>query len=159
MRITVHLDAFDHAAPATYAILWLDKSARRWSREGHAGIDFPSWGTLLFDHGRTSVMTQDGMRSLCMLDGLDLSEPEGPFEGESGIVSCVQDQIGSCVDSGLDSQLDSQLDSRLDSRVDSPTGPRIDGHLDSPAHGQWHVQWVDPNDPVAESSVFADDEI
>lgn len=127
MRITVHLDAFDHAAPATYAILWLDKAARRWSREGHAGIDFPSWGTLLLDRGRTGVMTQDGMQSLCMLDGLDLSEPEGPFEGESGTVSCM--------------------------------GDGVEAPANSPEHGQWHVQWVDPNDPVAESSVFADDEI
>jgi hypothetical protein len=136
MRITVHLDAFDHAAPATYAILWLDKAARRWSREGHAGIDFPAWGTLVLDHGRTSVMTQDGMQSLCMLDGLDLSEADGPFEGETGIVSCIPDGM-SCLSDGVDG-----------------IGPRVD----SPEHGQWHVQWVDPNDPVAESSVFADDE-
>jgi hypothetical protein len=123
MRITVHLDAFDHAAPATYAILWLDKSARRWSREGHAGIDFPSWGTLVYEHGKTDVMAQDGIHPLCVLDGLDLSESVGPFEGETGAVSCEPSRV------------------------------------DAPAHGQWHVQWVDPDDPVAESSVFADDEM
>ena len=45
MRITLHLDTFD-TDPFAYAILWLDDQTLKWSREGHAGLALPEWGTL-----------------------------------------------------------------------------------------------------------------
>ena len=84
MRITVHLDTFDHADPSTYAILWLDKDTRQWSREGHAVIELPDWGVLECTREATKVLPPAGHRVLCVLDGLDLVSTIGPFEGESG---------------------------------------------------------------------------
>lgn len=86
MRITVHLDAFDCADPATYAILWLDKDTRKWSREGHAGMNLPEWGALEYADGSTRIMSAGHPHPLCVLDGLDLGSAAGPFEGETGDV-------------------------------------------------------------------------
>lgn len=84
MRITIHLDTFDCADPAVYAILWLDRDALKWSREGHAGIAIPPWGRL--DHASTGtrIVASAENHALCVLDGLDLATASGPFEGESG---------------------------------------------------------------------------
>jgi hypothetical protein len=84
MRITVHLDTFDYPDPSVYAILWLDTQARKWSREGHAVIDVPEWGVLTPHRPGTRVAGPHGGRTLCELEGLDLCDPDGPFEGESG---------------------------------------------------------------------------
>jgi hypothetical protein len=84
MRITVHLDTFECPDPAVYAILWLDREARRWSREGHAVINVPPWGALSYSNGSTRVYDAAGTHPFCELSGLDLASPEGPFEGESG---------------------------------------------------------------------------
>jgi hypothetical protein len=35
MRVTVKLDAFDHAGVDAFAVLWLDRESGRWSREAH----------------------------------------------------------------------------------------------------------------------------
>ncbi|WDD91525.1 DUF3564 domain-containing protein [Burkholderia sp. FERM BP-3421] len=84
MRITVHLDAFDRH-PNTYAILWFDKSHHRWSREGHAGLSLPAGGLLACVHGATRLAAQPGGEFDCVLEGLDLTHVDGPFEGETGI--------------------------------------------------------------------------
>jgi hypothetical protein len=84
MRITVHIDTFDYPDPSVYAILWLDTQAHKWSREGHAAIALPEWGMLVPHGPNTRVAGPHGGRALCDLEGLDLSNPHGPFEGESG---------------------------------------------------------------------------
>jgi hypothetical protein len=84
MRITIHLDTFDCADPAVYAILWLDSDALKWSREGHAAIDIPVWGRLEQMNSGTRVVAPDNNRAACVLDGLDVVAANGPFEGESG---------------------------------------------------------------------------
>ncbi|ACD20646.1 DUF3564 domain-containing protein [Paraburkholderia phytofirmans] len=84
MRLTVHLDTFDRAHPMAFAILWLDKDTRQWSREGHQGLDLPEWGMLHVDCGNTLVCGPDGSAPVCVLEGLDLNDAEGPFEGETG---------------------------------------------------------------------------
>ncbi|SEK13683.1 DUF3564 domain-containing protein [Paraburkholderia diazotrophica] len=84
MRITIHLDTFECPDPAVYAILWLDRETRKWSREGHAVIDVPQWGTLISSKGSTRVYDAAGVHPFCELSGLDLTSPDGPFEGESG---------------------------------------------------------------------------
>jgi hypothetical protein len=83
MRITVHLDTFE-CADAAYAILWLDRETCKWSREGHAVIDLPEWGTLVYSKGSTRVHGVAVDRAICELSGLDLTSSIGPFEGESG---------------------------------------------------------------------------
>jgi uncharacterized protein DUF3564 len=84
MRITVHLDTFHCAVPSAYAILWLDLEARKWSREGHAGVELPEWGTLESAGTDTRITGQHAPQALCVLEGLDLSRRHAPFEGESG---------------------------------------------------------------------------
>ncbi|MBN3759739.1 DUF3564 family protein [Burkholderia sp. Ac-20365] len=86
MRITLHLDTFECAEPSVYAILWLDRDARKWSREGHAVIDLPEWGTLALSHECTRVLDATDGDARCELQGLDLLAVDGPFEGESGRV-------------------------------------------------------------------------
>jgi uncharacterized protein DUF3564 len=85
MRITVRLDAFNCADPSVYAILWLDVQTRKWSREGHAGIDLPEWGTLEPVGPNTRIDASHPAHALCVLKGLNLSSRCGPFEGESGL--------------------------------------------------------------------------
>lgn len=86
MRITIHLDTFDSTDPAVYAILWLDNEARKWSREGHAGMHLPEWGNLATTDGTTRIADPATERVLCELEGLDLGAANGPFEGETGRV-------------------------------------------------------------------------
>jgi hypothetical protein len=84
MRITVHLDTFDGPDPSVYAILWLDREARKWSREGHAGIDLPEWGEFEASGADTRIDGQHTGHALCVLEKLDLSNFGRPYEGESG---------------------------------------------------------------------------
>ncbi len=84
MRLTVHVDSFDNVDPSAYAILWLDAGTRRWSREGHFGLDLPEWGTWTVEQDGTLIRSPHDTRSLCVLDGLDMNRPGGPFEGETG---------------------------------------------------------------------------
>jgi hypothetical protein len=86
MRITLHLDSFECADSSAYAILWLDKQACKWSREGHASMNLPGWGTLEYTQGDTRIMSPEHEQVLCMLEGLDLGASTGPFEGEEGTV-------------------------------------------------------------------------
>jgi hypothetical protein len=84
MRITIHIDELNHPDPSAYAILWLDTQEHKWSREGHAVIDLPDWGMLVPHASNAGVTGPQGGRTLCELEGLDLSSRYGPFEGESG---------------------------------------------------------------------------
>ncbi|MEM5297417.1 DUF3564 domain-containing protein [Burkholderia sp. JPY481] len=91
MRLTVHLDTFDRVNPMAFAILWLDKDTRRWSREGHFALDLPEWGALHVDCGNTLVCAPHGTAPVCVLEGLDLNQLDGPFEGEIGRVQWCAD--------------------------------------------------------------------
>ncbi|WP_233858120.1 DUF3564 domain-containing protein [Paraburkholderia sp. HD33-4] len=86
MRLTVHLDTFDRVNPMAFAILWLDKDTRQWSREGHFGLELPEWGALHVDCGNTLVCAPHSSAPVCVLEGLDLNQVDGPFEGEVGRV-------------------------------------------------------------------------
>jgi hypothetical protein len=97
MRITVHLDMFAHSAPATYAILWLDRDAGKWSREGHAGLALPAWGPLALTPGRTAIGTPGGSAPCCVLEGLDLTATDGPYEGETGVALWLRDSLAAPV--------------------------------------------------------------
>ncbi|NVI06631.1 DUF3564 domain-containing protein [Paraburkholderia youngii] len=91
MRLTVHLDTFDRVNPMAFAILWLDKDTRQWSREGHFGLELPEWGALHVDCGDTLVCAPHSTVPVCVLEGLDLNQLDGPFEGEVGRVQwCVE---------------------------------------------------------------------
>ncbi|PFH20644.1 DUF3564 family protein [Burkholderia sp. JKS000303] len=91
MRITLHLDTFACDNPSAYAILWIDTAMRRWSREGHAGMDLPVWGTLVREGGATLMTGPDDAGALCWLDDFDLDAPSGPFEGQAGIARWLRD--------------------------------------------------------------------
>lgn len=84
MRITVHLSTFERLNPCAYAILWLDRERRQWSRESHFGLDLPAWGVLETHGGATQICAQRGSAPLLSLEGLDLEDGDGPFEGETG---------------------------------------------------------------------------
>ncbi len=84
MRITVHLDTFDRIDPCAYAILWLDKESRKWSREGHAILNLPEWGKWMAVSAGSSICGPHDAQPLCLLEGLVLDVRPGPFEGEAG---------------------------------------------------------------------------
>lgn len=84
MRITVHLSTFDRLNPCAYAILWLDREHKQWSRESHFGLNLPVWGALETGPKTTQICAQRGSAPLFILDGLDLESGSGPFEGETG---------------------------------------------------------------------------
>lgn len=88
MRITVHLSTFDRLNPCAYAILWLDRERRQWSRESHFGLNLPAWGVLETASGMTQICAQQGGAPLFLLEGLDLESDTGPFEGETGAAQC-----------------------------------------------------------------------
>jgi hypothetical protein len=94
MRVTLHLDTFDQLAPGAYAIVWIDKEAGKWSREGHAGVELPEWGRCRSTQGTTCLVAGSGGADLCTLEGLDLIAREGPFEGEHGSVQWHGDVRG-----------------------------------------------------------------
>jgi hypothetical protein len=86
MRITVKLDGFEGAESAAYAILWLDKESRRWSREGHQSVEVPDWGNLRGSADGTVICCQKGEATYCVLEQLDVEAPDGPCEGLQGRV-------------------------------------------------------------------------
>jgi len=86
MRVTLHLDSFNQLDASAYAIVWIDKEAGKWSREGHAGVQLPDWGRCLPVPGGTRLVAGEDCGDICTLEGLELSTPEGPFEGEEGYV-------------------------------------------------------------------------
>lgn len=87
MRITVHLDSFDHLDPTAYAIVWLDKSTGKWSREGHCAVALPPWGRFDVVEGNTRLSDATERHTVCMLEGLRFSADTAPFEGEEGAAS------------------------------------------------------------------------
>ncbi|MEM5383135.1 DUF3564 family protein [Paraburkholderia phymatum] len=66
------------------ASLWLDNEAQKWSREGHAGLRLPDWGTLQVDARGTLIRGPHDALHLFILEDLAMNAPNGPFEGESG---------------------------------------------------------------------------
>ena len=82
MRVTVHLDSFDRLDPSAYAIVWIDTESQKWSREGHAGVSVPEWGRYRCTPGGTVLLAGENLRDVCLLEGLYLAAPDGPFEGE-----------------------------------------------------------------------------
>lgn len=84
MRITIHLSTFDEINPCAYAIVWIDRDARRWSRESHFGLDLPTWGVVESQPGSTRLCRARDGEAICELTGFDLENDEGPFEGETG---------------------------------------------------------------------------
>jgi len=84
MRITIHLSTFEETNPCAYAIVWIDRDARRWSRESHFGLDLPTWGVVHARPGATLLCDPHDGSALCELDGLELESQGGPFEGEAG---------------------------------------------------------------------------
>ncbi|MPW08436.1 DUF3564 family protein [Paraburkholderia sp. CNPSo 3155] len=84
MRLTVHLDTFDRIHPMAFAILWLDRVTRQWSREGHFGLELPESGSLQIDCGNTLVCARHSMVPMCVLEGLDLNDANDPVEGKVG---------------------------------------------------------------------------
>lgn len=91
MRVTVHLDSFDRINPSAYAIVWFDKAAGKWSREGHAGITLPEWGHFDCANGSTQMSVASDAPPLCVLEGLDFGAVSGPFEGEEGRTDWLAD--------------------------------------------------------------------
>lgn len=83
MRITLHLDTFDKD-PCAYAILWVDDEQLKWSREAHVGLPLPEWGIVRTTPTETQILDQTGKQPLCTLEGLELGQVGGPFEGEIG---------------------------------------------------------------------------
>jgi hypothetical protein len=94
MRITVKLDGFEGARSAAYAILWLDKESRRWSREGHQSVEVPDWGGLRCASNGTTICCQKGQQTFCVLERLDVDAPGGPGEGAEGRVVWYADGAG-----------------------------------------------------------------
>ncbi|SAL59926.1 DUF3564 domain-containing protein [Caballeronia telluris] len=84
MRITVKLDAFERVDSGAFAILWLDKDTRRWSREGHQSVDLPDWGDLQARPDGTLICGQHADSPLCVLERLDFDVAGGPSEGQAG---------------------------------------------------------------------------
>jgi hypothetical protein len=84
MRITVKLDTFERVDSAAFAILWLDKESRRWSREGHQSVDLPDWGGLQARPGSTLICGQHAERPLCVLERLDFDSAAALVEGQAG---------------------------------------------------------------------------
>ena len=84
MRITLHLETLDRVNPAAYAILWLDDTSFKWSREAHLGLALPAWGTLRTDAGNTLICGPFDTQPLCVLEGLALGKQGGSFDRETG---------------------------------------------------------------------------
>lgn len=87
MRITVHLDTFNEVDASAFVILWLDDELDEWSREAHSGISPPAWGRLRSAPGKTLICGPDGREPIFELEGLELHQCDGPFEGEAGIAN------------------------------------------------------------------------
>lgn len=86
MRVTVHLDSFDQLDSSAYAIIWIDTKAKKWSREGHAGVSLPEWGQCRSSPDGASLLACEDQQEVCTLEGLELGAKDGPFEGECGRV-------------------------------------------------------------------------
>jgi hypothetical protein len=84
MRITIHLSMFDELNPCAYAIVWIDRDARKWSRESHFGVALPKWGEVDAQPGAARLCGPHDGSAVCELHDFDLETADGPFEGETG---------------------------------------------------------------------------
>jgi hypothetical protein len=107
MRITIHLNTFDRIDPTSYAILWLDDESLMWSREAHMSLPLPQWGNVRLNAESTLLCALHDGWPRCVLQGLQLRQHGGPFEGETGCALWYEDdgslaKVGSwhiqCVD-------------------------------------------------------------
>ncbi|TAM01620.1 MAG: DUF3564 family protein [Paraburkholderia sp.] len=130
MRITAHLDRYDRHNPDACAIVWLDTQSGKWSREGHVGAGVPPWGHAGHASDGTCLLAGSDEAPLCVLEGLDLAAPGGPFEGETGAIRWLKHD-------------------RHDRHDRADRAEREEG--------RWHVQCVDPTECVAADSLFADE--
>jgi len=130
MRITIRLDAFDHAAESAFAVLWIDRERRRWSREGHDRVELPAWGTWESACDGTLLRDPDTSAPLLMLHGLAL-------QAATGTMSALEET------------------QRGRAQYLPARGPNA-----TPAHdaGHWHIQCIDRETTVAEHELFSDEE-
>lgn len=84
MRVTLRLDDSDCAAPCPYAVVWLDRSARKWSREGYVGLDLPESGSLRVEADRAYICGPHDLLPWCVLEGLRLDDPVRTHVGTAG---------------------------------------------------------------------------
>ncbi|MFM0326560.1 DUF3564 family protein [Caballeronia glebae] len=142
MRITIKLDAFDHAGESAFAVLWLDRENGRWSREGHECLDIPPWGTWQSTSGGTLLLDPATSNALLMLHGLRLST--------TGDMLPAEDTVQEVAHKKWEAQ-----GGRADyfgcggSSGSSEPRPSDKGH--------WHVQCVDRERIIAEHEVFSDE--
>jgi hypothetical protein len=116
MRLTVYLNEEDQ--PAThFAVLWLDLDDHIWSREGHRGIELPSWGTLRVSRNATSLCGETPADPLCELHELGAAVLDQPPASACGAATWID-------------------------------------HDDLTIVGRWHLQAVDREHEIAETSVF-----
>lgn len=106
MRLTIHLSTFEDTHPCAYAIIWIDRDTLRWSRESHFGLDLPEWGIVRAHRDATMLCGPHDDAPLCELDGLDLVDETGPFEGEAGSAQLCGDKACGhwhvqCIDENL----------------------------------------------------------
>jgi Protein of unknown function (DUF3564) len=71
MRLTIYVDE-NLATPDTpFAVVWLDLDDNVWSRESHAGVALPSWGSLKRGTDAISLCPPDSSVPLCTLLGIE----------------------------------------------------------------------------------------
>jgi len=130
MRITIKLDAFDHAAESAFAVLWIDREGGRWSREGHDRVELPAWGRWESTFDGTLLCDPDTSAPLLMLHGLAL-------QAATGAMSALKET------------------QRGPAEYMPARGPNTTAAHDA---GHWHIQCIDRETTVAEHELFSDEE-
>lgn len=139
MRITIKLDAFDHAGESAFAVLWLDRENGRWSREGHEWLDVPPWGTWKSASDGTLLLDPATSKALLMLHGLRLST--------SSDMRATKDTHQDVAQQRWEAQRGRADYFGCGTR--NKACPLDNGH--------WHVQCVDRESIIAEHEVFSDE--
>jgi hypothetical protein len=134
MRITIKLDAFDHASEAAFAVLWLDRELGRWSREAHDRLDLPPWGVWSCADGGLLLLDPETSQPVLMLRGLTLGTPAN-IANASAVCEPAETQNG-CAEY-------------------FECGANREAH--APESGHWHIQCIDRETTVAEHEVFSDE--
>lgn len=131
MRITIKLDAFDRVSDAAYAVIWLDTSCGRWSREGHDRIELPAWGTWQSATDGTLLLDPATHAPLFLFRGMRLDAAED----SRNVIDSKKAEHGRVERFGI--------------------GP--DGAALTKDSGHWHVQCVDREATIAEHEIFSDE--
>ncbi|WP_248323794.1 MULTISPECIES: DUF3564 family protein [unclassified Caballeronia] len=130
MRITLKLDAFDHAAQPAFAVLWIDRERGRWSREAHERVELPAWGTWESAREGTLLRDSGSITPLVLLHGLVLAALPKT--------------------TGVPREMQQGRAESLASRGSSSTPAKVFGH--------WHIQCIDCETTVPEHELFSDEE-